>query len=163
MADAPSIVRADEVAAQAFDFRHPLDGEAQVRLFPLSRTTPLERTGVTLAHLEPGRSSYPQHRHLLEEEWIFIFSGSATLQLDDDSTPVAAGDFAAFPAGGAAHKLTNTGGETLVYLMGGERRPTEIVDFPEQGLRLTRHAGRIETAPLEAFETFAPPARKRNG
>ncbi len=163
MADAPLIQRAKDIAAQPFDFRHPLDENAEIRLFPLSYASPLKRTGVTLAHLPPGRCSYPLHSHHAEEEWIYILSGDAALQLDDDGAAIGAGDFAAFPAGGPAHKLTNTGTETLVYLMGGDKRDTEIVDFPEQNVRITRTGDRVESAPLDGFAPFDFFARSGDG
>jgi len=154
VADAPLIQRAADIAAHPFVFRHPLDRNAEVTLFPLSHVSPLGRTGVTLAHLAPGRSSYPQHRHMTEEEWIYLLSGTATLRLDDADVPLGAGDFAAFPAGGPAHKLTNSGTDTLVYLMGGEKTGSDVVDFPEQGKRLTFAGQRAELAALDAYAPF---------
>lgn len=154
-ASAPStILRADRIAANPFDFRHPLDDNAEIRVFPLSYATKLKNTGVSLAHLAPGRSSYPQHRHHVEDEWIYILSGTAVLRLDDEDHAVGAGDFAAFPVGGAAHKLTNSGPETLVYLMGGQREAADIVDFPEQNVRLNWTGQRVDTAPLDGFAPF---------
>lgn len=161
MADKPYILSAEAIAALPFDFRHPLDDTAELRIFPLSHHTGLTRTGVSLSHLAPGRSSYPQHRHWGEDEWIYLLSGTGTLRLDATDHAMGPGDFAAFPAGGPAHKLTNTGSETLVYLMGGAHSDTDIVDFPEQGVRMTRGADRLETGPIAGFAPFDVFARQK--
>ncbi len=157
MAEGKLVLKAAEIAAMPFDFRHPLDDNAEIRLFALSHITGLTKTGVSLAHLAPGRCSYPKHRHHAEDEWIYIISGTATLEMDDETHTLDPGDFAAFPAGGPAHKLTNTGDETLVYLMGGDRSMLEVADFPEQGKRLTfRGKGPETQAELSDLDAHAP-------
>jgi len=128
--------------------------EAEIRIFPLSHVSPLTKTGVSLAHLAPGACSYPKHAHWSEDEWIYILDGNATLTLDDTDHTLTAGDFAAFPARGPAHKLTNTGTQTLVYLMGGEKTDSDIVDFPDQGVRMVRQGDHVETGPAEGFAPF---------
>lgn len=154
MPDKPAaIYKAADIAEAPFDFRHPLDEDAEVKLFPLSYGR-LSQTGVTLAHLAPGKCSYPQHGHWAEDEWIYILEGAATLRLGSDDHPIEKGDFAAFPAGGPAHKLTNTSDAPLIYLMGGEKRATDIVDFPEQGVRMLRQGDRVETGPQDGFGPF---------
>ncbi len=157
MADAPLILRAAEIAGRAFEFRHPLDHNAELTLCPLSHATGLTNTSVSLSHLAPGRCSYPKHRHLAADEWVYILSGTATLALDDQTHDIGPGDFAAFPAGGPAHKLTNSGAETLVYLMGGARAALEVADFPEQGKRITfRGDGPGLTAEIGPLDAQAP-------
>ncbi|MDJ0630295.1 MAG: cupin domain-containing protein [Rhodobacter sp.] len=158
MADTPLVLKAAQIAAAPFDFRHPLDDNAEIRLFALSRITGLSNTSVSLAHIAPGRCSYPKHRHHAADEWIYLLSGTATLDMDGEVHSLGPGDFAAFPAGGPAHKLTNTGSETLVYLMGGNRAALEVADFPEQGQRLTiGNSGpmpQAELSPLDAHAAF---------
>ncbi len=44
-----------------------------------------------------------------------------------------------FPTDGTAHCLKNTGGEDLVYLMGGERSEVEVAHFPHLGKVLIGH------------------------
>ncbi len=165
MAERKTLLRADEIALAPFDFRHPLDADAEIRLFGLGRMTGLRQSGVTLAHLAPGKTSFPLHRHHAEEEWIFILSGAGTLTRDDEQTTIDPGDFAAFPPGGSAHKLVNTGDETLIYLMGGSVAKVEVVDFPEAGLCLTRTgegAGMVaKTAPEGSFTAFDFMARMK--
>lgn len=163
MADAPLIQRLAEIEAPPFAYRHPLDENAEIRLFPSSYATPMKNTGRSLAHLAPGRNSYPQHRPLAEGEWIYILSGKGTLRLDADDHAIGPGDFAAFPAGGPAHKLTSSGTETLVYPMGGQRGAADIVDFPGQGVRMTRAGEDVSTAPLAGVAPFNFFSRSGNG
>ena len=126
-------------------------------MFALSRLAGLERVRVTLGKLAPGKVSFPLHRHHGEEEWIYVLSGSGELTLDPDVCAVGPGDFAAFPAGGPAHKLCNTSSEELVYLMGGESLAVEIADFPEQNIRMTRLGDEFnpDIAPLDNFDKMS--------
>ena len=155
MAERKLIFRAAEIAAQPFDFAHPLDANAEIRLFSLSHAAGLKKTGVSLGHLAPGKSSFPMHRHFVQDEWIYILSGTATLRLDDTDNAIGPGDFAVFPAGGPAHKLTNTGAQTLIYLMGGDKSAVEVADFPEIGKRLTFVGDgldtRVDMVPLDSL------------
>lgn len=151
------ILRAADIAAQPFDYRHPLVDEAKPRMFALSRMAGLNSAGVSLIHLAKGLCSFPAHRHHNEEEWIYILSGQGTLALDGVDHTIDAGDFAAFPPRGPAHKLTNTGDETLIYLTGGDNLPSDIVDFPELNKRLVRSGhdySTMEIAPLDAFTPY---------
>lgn len=157
MADAPLVLAASRISEMPFDFRHPLDENAELRIFALSRATGLSNTSVSLAHLAPGKCSYPKHRHYADDEWIYIIEGSAALEMDDDEHLLGPGDFAAFPAGGPAHKLTNRGQDALVYLMGGARSALEVADFPEQGKRLTISGSGEETrAEISSLDGQAP-------
>lgn len=146
--------RASEIAENPFSFSHPFDDEAEVCMYGLSRLTGLTRAGVTLSKLAPGKVSFPLHRHHAEEEWIYILSGTGELTLDDEISTIGAGDFAAFPAGGPAHKLRNSSSEELVYLMGGEAMAVEVADFPEQNIRMTRLGDPFnpDIAPLDSFK-----------
>ncbi|MDJ0824389.1 MAG: cupin domain-containing protein [Rhodobacter sp.] len=166
MAETPLVLKAAQIEAAPFDFRHPLDDNAAIRLFALSHLTGMTNTSVSLAHLAPGHCSYPKHRHHAADEWIYLLSGSATLEMDDASHSLGPGDFAAFPAGGPAHKLTNTGEATLIYLMGGNRAAVEVADFPEQASRLTIvNTGpmpQAEVSPLDAHAPFDYFARDKD-
>lgn len=157
MSNSKLLWRASEIEEKPYPFSHPFDDKAEVCLFGLSRLAGLTRTQVSLGKLAPGKVSFPLHRHHAEEEWIYILSGSGELTLDSDVSAIGAGDFAAFPAGGPAHQLKNTGDEELVYLMGGESVAVEVADFPEQNLRMTRlgDAFNPDIAPLDSFERMS--------
>ena len=63
------------------------------------------------------------------------------------------GDFMGFPAPGIAHLLRNPFEEDLVYLMGGEAVPLDVLDYPTLGKRFLLHyAG----GPPDFYELGAP-------
>ncbi|MGF1466857.1 MAG: cupin domain-containing protein [Sandaracinaceae bacterium] len=103
-----------------------------------SRRAGLERTGVTLARLSPGKAAFPVHRHHAEEDWVYVLEGSVEVRLGDVVREVGPGSFVAFVPGGPAHQLHNRSDADVVYLMGGESSAVEIVDFPELGKRSLR-------------------------
>jgi uncharacterized cupin superfamily protein len=146
---------AEEVRATEFRFRHPLDDGAEVFLSPLSRITGLERAGVNLVRVPPGRRAFPLHRHHVEEEWVYVVSGIAEVRLDAERRRLGPGGFAVFPPGGPAHAVENPSANAyLVCLMGGENAPGEIVDFPEAGTRIVRGRNLFQIADAGAFGHF---------
>lgn len=100
MADTPLVLKAAQIAAMPFDFPHPPDENAELRIFRLAHATCLTGTSVNLAHLAPGRRSYPNHRHHANDEWLYILPGTAELELDGDSHALDDGDFADLPEQG---------------------------------------------------------------
>ena len=67
--------------------------------------------------LPVGMANYPYHYHLAQEEIFYIIRGEGALKTPQGEKTVKAGDMLYFPPGeSGAHKLTNTGKETLVYI-----------------------------------------------
>ncbi len=160
------LLRAADIAAAQMTFGHPWDPEAsQISGTMLSRVAGLERTGVSLAKLAPGMQSFVYHAHHVEEEWVYILSGQGVFRVgvadgdgsEEEEIAVAAGDFMAFPAPSVPHRLRNSGDEDLVYLMGGESGPFDIVDFPEQGKRMVRRSNQRAVYDLSAGEPMPFP------
>lgn len=146
---------AGELAEAGFTFRHPLDDQAEAVLTPLSRIARLQRAGVNLVRVPPGRRAFPAHRHHVEEEWVFVLSGAAAVRTGAEVHPLGPGGFAAFPPGGPAHAVENPSeSEELVCLMGGENAPADVVDFADAAGRLVRTPGMLDVAPAGAFEPF---------
>ncbi|MEL6840162.1 MAG: cupin domain-containing protein [Pseudomonadota bacterium] len=157
MAENRLVWDADAIAETRFRFRHPLDQNADVTMFPMAHAAGLSTTSVSLVHMEPGHTSFPKHRHHSESEWLYVISGTGTLSMDDETYDLHPGSFAAFPAGGPAHKFVNSGNERLVYLMGGDRKSIEIVDFTEADQRMTRIGGGTDMiADMAPINQFAP-------
>ena len=78
MSAEPQLVwRADEIAAGAFPFRHPLDGSARCTISGISRMAGLASTGLNLVTIAPGETAFPLHRHHGQEEWVYVLSGEA--------------------------------------------------------------------------------------
>ena len=109
----------------------------------------LNHIGVHIIYVEPGKDTTEYHKHYYEEECIFVLSGKGTLVIEDDSYPFETGDFVGFPANTAAHSLVNSGEETLVCLVMGQRLQHDVGDYPNQGKRLYRNSGQWNLIDLQ--------------
>jgi uncharacterized cupin superfamily protein len=150
----PPIVRAaDRTAANEESAGHPLNPDAEIHGHALSRIAGLQRIGLWSIRLPPGKESFIYHRHLVEEEFLYVLSGRATVEIDGVAHEIGAGDFVGFPPG-TAHGLRNTGTEDFLYLSGGEHREVDIADYPRHGKRVVRQGDRTDVYPLEAGAAF---------
>jgi uncharacterized cupin superfamily protein len=134
----PNIIRRAEIEQARETAHHPLNPTSEIPGTHLSAMTGLERAGVSLVRIPPGKESFVYHAHYCEEEWLYIRSGRGVAEIDDVEHEVGPGDFMGFPAPSVAHHLRNPGDADLVYLMGGENRDVEIADFPKLGKRMVR-------------------------
>ena len=159
--ECPQLVRRAAAEASEATFRHPWTPRSELRGAAHSRLVGLERAGVSLARLEPGRESFASHLHHREEEWIYVLCGRGVARIDGTGYEVEAGDFIGFPTPSVPHLMSNPFEEELVYLMGGENLEYEIADFPELDRRMLRRGDTIEIYRLSAGEPFpaAPSAR----
>lgn len=137
---------------------HVLDPEAQRLTRSLGDAAGLKTIGVHLVRLEPGRESTVYHFHRQDEEWIYILSGRGIAEIGGEKFEIGPGDFMGFVAGSAPHTLTNPQREDLVYLVGGNRCPIDICDYPRHGMRRYRVDGVSEFVRLDALSK-TPPAR----
>ncbi len=92
-------------------------------------------TLVRVYELPPGKSAYPYHYHLKNEETFFILRGEGLLRTPEGERAVKAGDLLFFPAGeNGAHKLTNTSEtEMLVYLDFDIVHDLDVTMYPDSG------------------------------
>ncbi len=118
---------------EAVHVRHPLNPNSDVRFHPLSRRAGMKRAHLNLARVPPGKESFIPHAHGLQEEFIYVLEGAATVVVGETRVAVGPGDFIGFPIDGVTHHLINTGARDLVYLMGGEDTPLEVTRFPSAG------------------------------
>jgi uncharacterized cupin superfamily protein len=156
MADPPSLLRAADIEAKSGSHSHPWNPNSEMRGVQLSRQVGLERAGVSLARIPPGKESFVYHSHAREEEWVYILSGTGTAEIDGGEYAVGPGDFMGFSTPSVAHHLRNTGTDDLVYLMGGEHRDMDISDFPKLGKRMVRMGDEVEIYDLDAARPFGP-------
>lgn len=98
----------------------------------------------SLYEVQPGRRAFPHHAHHGIEEALYVLEGTGVLRLGDDEHPVRPGSYAAFPAGGAAHQLINTGAGVLRYLAISAGTGADIVTYPDSG-KVAAFAGNWET------------------
>lgn len=115
---------------------HSLNPNAVRVIRSLGDAVGLTQLGVHLVTILPGHDSTEYHRHLYEEEFVYVLSGNGEAMIDGASHAVAAGDFLGFPRGGVAHGMTNTGNTPLVCLVAGQRLEQDVCDYPHQNKRL---------------------------
>ena len=90
---------------------------------------------VRVYELPPGKSAYPYHYHLKNEETFFILKGEGLLRSAEGECTVKAGDLLFFPAGEeGVHQLTNTSEtELLVYLDFDVVHDLDVTVYPDSG------------------------------
>ncbi len=88
--------------------------------------------GCSLTEIPPGKTAWPFHAHLGNEEAIYVLRGHATLRLGDQRHQLRPGDYAAFPCEeSAAHQIINTSDEVFAYLAISTMRSTDVVVYPD--------------------------------
>jgi uncharacterized cupin superfamily protein len=114
------------------------------------------RLGGSLYRVAPGKTAFPHHRHYLNEEAIYVLSGTGTLRLDDAEHAVGPGDYIALPAGGPAHQLIATGERDLEYLCVSTMRGGEVVEYPDSRKlgAIVSGAGSNDPAQRRVFEFY---------
>ena len=134
---------------------HPLNPNSQIRGVSLSDQVGLQRLGIHLLKLAPGKESFIFHSHQTEEEFLYILSGRGLAEIGDESFEVGPGDFMGFPTPSVGHHLRNPFEEELVYISGGERRPLEVADFPRLGKRLVRSGMQVSIYDVATANNFS--------
>ena len=127
--------KADEIRARGHAFTQKLNPASAFVGTGLSRLAGMQRAHVSLARIPPGKDSFAYHAHMIEEEWIYILAGHGIAEIDGVEHEVGPGDFMGFPAPSVAHLLKNRSTEELVYLMGGEDQPLDVLDYPHLSKR----------------------------
>lgn len=90
------------------------------------------KCSVSVYEIEPGKSNYPYHWHTENEEVFYIISGEGTLRTPQGERTVKAGDILYFPPNpNGAHKLTNTGNETLRYIDFDTENEIAVTFYPD--------------------------------
>lgn len=139
----PVLLRsADIEAMEQAKFVHPLNAGAIRYTRSLGDAAGLVSLGVHLVRVKPGDQTTEYHFHHHDEEWIYVLSGSGTARIDGKEHEVGAGDFMGFVAGSVPHGMRNTGKEDLVYLVGGNRLPFDVCDYPDLRKRRYRTNGK---------------------
>jgi uncharacterized cupin superfamily protein len=129
--DPKHIVRPDW--SDAWRGRHPFNPASEMRILRLGAAAGLQRIGVNLIRIPPGKESFIPHAHSAEEEFLYVLEGAGEVVLDGVAYPVGPGDFVGFPIDGVVHSLVSKGPGDLVYLTGGERSAVEVADMPSIG------------------------------
>lgn len=142
MVDHKHLVTADDIEAmEGLKKTHFLNENAVRINKSLGDLVGITGFGFHIIEVEPGRETTEQHVHYFEDECVFVLSGSATAVIGEEELPITAGDFIGYPKAGPAHRIVNTGAETLRCIVVGERRAHDVADYPRLGKRLYRNAG----------------------
>ena len=137
------LLRSGDIQALPEERRpHPLNAAFVRHTRSLGDAAGLSTIGVHLVRLESGDTSSVYHFHHQDEEWVYILSGRGIAHIGDQKHEVGPGDFMGFVAGSPAHNLHNPNAEDLVYLVGGNRWPFDVCDYPEVGKRRYRINGK---------------------
>ncbi|MFL5320880.1 MAG: cupin domain-containing protein [Myxococcaceae bacterium] len=110
-----------------------------------------ERLMASLYELAPGKKSFPFHAHMVTEEALFVISGKAKVRTPEGLTPIGAGDFVSFPAGGPAHQLINDGSEPLVYVGVSATQGVDVVEYPDSN-KIASAVGKFPTGKRFIFK-----------
>lgn len=95
----------------------------------------LNNFGVNLTILAPGSESALLHQHAVQDELIYIVSGTPDLKTDQGIQRLSPGMCAGFVAGGLPHHLINNSDSDVTYLEIGDRTAGESVTYPEDDLK----------------------------
>lgn len=98
----------------------------------------LSAIGVHLVRLKQGDASTEYHFHHQDEEWVYILTGHGIAEIGNRKHKIGAGDFMGFVAGSRPHAMRNPYKGDLVYLVGGNRFPLDVCDYPRIGKRRYR-------------------------
>lgn len=94
----------------------------------------LTQFGAFIEDLPPGSTSGRRHWHEAEDKMIVMLSGTVIL-VEDQETPLTAGDTAAWPAGHPiGHRLDNRSDQPARYLVIGTRAPRDIIHYTDHDL-----------------------------
>ena len=99
---------------------------------PVGKKLGLEKIGIHIDTLPPGRRTSWPHAESEEEEFVYVIKGSPEVWIDGNIHKLDEGDFVAFPAGtGIAHTFLNNSDEDVLLLVGGEvRKKTNKIIYP---------------------------------
>ena len=115
----PCIVSTHEVDEHTHVYPGSTEPMGPVRR--IGKAARLERIGVNIQRLPPGRRSSWPHAEEDEEKFVYVLQGTVDAWINGHLHAMRPGDIAAFPAGtGVAHCFVNNSTEDVVLLVGGE-------------------------------------------
>lgn len=85
--------------------------------------------GVSLVWIVFGKEFFVYYLYYWEEEWIYVLLGCVEVCIDGEIYIFELGDFVVFFMLFVVYQMVNLFEEEFVYLMGGESKEVEIVDF----------------------------------
>ncbi len=112
----------------------------------LGKALGLQKFGVNLTTLPPGKESSMRHWHTREEEFVYVLEGEVVLRTDAGEQLLTAGCCAGFPTGtGDGHQFVNRSDRPAVYLEVGTSDPADEVFYSDVDMHYDPavHGGRF--------------------
>ncbi len=100
--------------------------------YEATRGAGLRQCYAAIYEIPPGKTNYPYHYHLKNEEIFYIISGEGMVETADGPKKIAAGDIMICPpTARGAHRITNTSdSEKLVYIDFDTMNMPEVAFYP---------------------------------
>lgn len=76
-----------------------------------------ERLGGSVYELDPGESVCPYHYECVEEEWLLVLDGTATLRGHEGERELVPGDLVSFPVGPDGGQKVTNGSDAVVRIL----------------------------------------------
>jgi uncharacterized cupin superfamily protein len=109
---------------------------------PLGDLFGLTQFGVNITVIEPGAMSALRHAHTMQDEFVYVVSGTLVLHTDAGRIEISAGQCAGFKAGtGNGHHLINESNAAATYLEVGDRAPDDEANYPDEDLVARMESG----------------------
>lgn len=107
----------------------------EAQLGAISGPLGAQKLGYGLTVLPPGKSAFPFHNHVVNEEMFLVLEGEGELHFGDGVFPIRSGDVIACPPGGQerAHQIVNTSNRELRFLGVSTRLSPDIAEYPNTG------------------------------
>ena len=143
MIDRPkTVIAVADVQEQSQDH-----GRFSMRRKRLGAAAGAEMIGCSLIEVSPGKSAFPTHYHLANEEALYVLEGEGVLRLGSEETTIRPGDYVAFKVGPPGHRVDNRSASTLRYLAISTMIEPEVAVYPDSnkvGLLARKAAGLVE-------------------
>ena len=116
---------------QTLSLQHKGDGgKFQFQHASIGALLELEKLGLGLFVVPPGKCAFPYHAHSNMEELCIILEGEGTLRQNDVEQPIRSGDVIGARRGDA-HQIINTSQQDLRYLVIANNETVDVVRYPD--------------------------------
>jgi uncharacterized cupin superfamily protein len=104
----------------------------QWKALGVGRKLGAEKIGASMYELAPGQKAFPYHWHQVQEEWLIVLRGEATLRDPTGERTLGPGDCVCFKRGAeGAHQIRNDTAEPVRLLMLSSDAEAEVVEYPD--------------------------------
>lgn len=90
-----------------------------------------KQLGCSMYRVPPGKTAWPAHHHLANEEAIYILEGHGALTINATTHSVRAGHYIALTVGQTHQLLNSSDTETMLYLCFSTMKEPDITIYPD--------------------------------